>query len=280
MQLNLYQVRAYARNIVSFCLFFFLHISCLPALYAQGAASFSISGDADSRAVDLGFSVYWANANFDNSRFYGENQTEFSGWTNWRRPHKNEIEELKDNCTYSRNADGYNYIATSNFNGAFINIPKSGYRSSSLDLTTDYSRRAYFWSDTQHTRWGLDHMMYCFCIEEDLDATVASYSRYVVMPIRLVIDKYTIAVTDGDISDSSPFPKGTAVTITANPDDCHTFVKWQKKNGETWQDVDGGINATLNITVSANAEYQAVFSLKTASITLTSDGNGTVDFDD
>lgn len=110
-------------------------------------------------------------------------------------------------------------------------------------------------------------MMYCYCIEEDLDVTVASYSRYVVMPIRLVIDKYTIAVTDGDISDSSPFPKGTAVTITANPDDCHTFVKWQKKNASmTWEDVPGATNATLNVTVEANAEYRAVFSLKNISV--------------
>lgn len=113
------------------------------------------------------------------------------------------------------------------------------------------------------------------------DATYTAVFETIKYQISsFVIEQETNFEQGGEVVGAAEYDCGSSPSLTANPDDCHTFVKWQKKNGETWQDVDGGTNATLNITVSADAEYQAVFSLKTATITLTSDGNGTAEFDD
>lgn len=113
------------------------------------------------------------------------------------------------------------------------------------------------------------------------DATYTAVFETIKYQISsFVIEQETNSNQGGEVEGAAEYDCGSFASLIANPDDCHTFVKWQKKNGEIWQDIPDATNATLNVTVETDAEYQAVFSLKTASITLTSDGNGTVEFDD
>lgn len=113
------------------------------------------------------------------------------------------------------------------------------------------------------------------------DATYTAVFETIKYQISsFVIEQETNFEQGGEVVGAAEYDCGSSPSLTANPDDCHTFVKWQKKTDEIWQDIPGATNATINVTVDADAEYQAVFSLKTASITLTSDGHGTVEFDD
>lgn len=62
---------------------------------------------------------------------------------------------------------------------------------------------------------------------------------------------------------------GTPISLTAKvTDDCYTFDHW-KKDGTK---IDGG-GAILSVTVSGDATYEAIFSIKTTNIRATTDSN-------
>lgn len=265
--------------------------------------------------IDMGTSVYWAdrnigaNSNTSAGNYYSwgetwtqdfytasgldynhniewmpENDAATVNWGYpWRTPTKEEFSDLVSQLSSKSFENACIKLVSTN--GSWMYFPKSGYATTlhSIPSTPVWNANnvGFMWSSTKIDR----NKAYAFraVFNNSAPEVSADYpaDRYVGLPVRPVVNKYHISVTDGDnVTVFRDYPLTSQVAITATPDDCHTFVKWQKKNGETWQDVDGGTNATLNITVSANAEYQAVFSLKTASITLTSDGNGTVEFDD
>lgn len=331
-------MRAYARNIVSFGLFFFLHISCLPALYAQqsflvpesytlGSDPVSVSIDAqrDSRAVDLGLPIYWADRNVGASSptdagsyfAWGEttpktsfrltNYTHYDTWgvhytkyadfsySNqngtillelvddaarqnwggmWRMPSKSESESMaglgfrmENNC----------YVAEGNSNT--VTFCKTSYYIQTGKRSGDLRNRAYFWTSQLAANISeAPSVGYAYAFSIDNPTTWYTYVdwRYYGLPVRPVVNKRCLTIkiiNSGSVTESNSynFPEGTAVQLTATPtDDCYKFVQWS----------DGNTDNPRSITVSADAEYQAVFSLKTASITLTSDGNGTVEFDD
>lgn len=332
-------MRAYARNIVSFCLFFFLHISCLSALYAQqsflapesytlGSDPVSVSIDAqrDSRAVDLGLPIYWADRNVGASSptdaggyfAWGETvsrtsdfkltsyslyetwrarYTKYANFSylnrngiilleleddaarqnwggNWRMPSKLEAETMAG-LGFSEVNNCYVVVGNSDT----VTFCKTSYYIQTGRRPGDESNRAYFW--TSQLAANISEAVsvgYAYAFSIDNPTTWYTYVdwRYYGLPIRPVINKRTLTIkieNSGSVTESNSynFPEGTAVQLTATPtDDCYKFVQWS----------DGNTDNPRSITVTSNAEYQAVFSLKTASITLTSDGNGTVEFDD
>ncbi len=68
----------------------------------------------------------------------------------------------------------------------------------------------------------------------------------------------TTAVNDanmGSVTAGGSYPEGTPLTLTATPEEEHRFVKWLE-NG-----VEYSVSASINITVTADKTYTAVFEL-------------------
>jgi hypothetical protein len=96
----------------------------------------------------------------------------------------------------------------------------------------------------------------CSCISETLTS-------------QLSLDTKTLTVisangTQGSASGGGTYTIGSTVTIAAIPNPGYRFVRWS----------DNNTNASRDITVSANANYIAYFTLQTYSVTLQGD-NGT-----
>lgn len=102
----------------------------------------------------------------------------------------------------------------------------------------------------------------------------AVYQKKQFTIYAVVVDEATKeSIAGGIVSGAGTYVCGTSATLEAPTITCYTFVGWQKKNGETWQDV--GTNPTLNVTVEANAEYRAVFSPKTFNVSVLSEDETT-----
>ena len=221
---------------------------------------------------DYSWSTYkWCNGSentltkYNNSSSYGtvddKIQLELSddaaraNWGgNWRMPTKLEIEELLNNCTWTKtnrhSAEGHNvdgYLVTSKKNGNSIYI-SSTFWSSSLYTNTDYPSKAWFMRFKSGNR------------------SVGNQSRCDGLCVRPVYDDF--AVTSVSLSESSLYLlEGQSVTLTAtvySTDAKNIPVMWttSDKNVATVSS-DGLVSAksvgTATIMASAGGKYATCY---------------------
>lgn len=182
----------------------------------------------------------------------------------WRTPIKEEFDELLNLVTNFSFVEintiaptlSGNFLQMTLSNGKKMYFPRSGYYTSSL-LGTNLE--GSMWSSTRYD----NNEAYAFKVKFLLPTAFArsgiiqSYEvqrseRYVGLPIRPVVTKCKIIVTDGDgVSREEYYPQSTQIEITANPIDCYKFVQWS----------DGNTDNPRSITVTANETYVAEFEL-------------------
>ena len=76
----------------------------------------------------------------------------------------------------------------------------------------------------------------------------------------------TAIAENGTVTGAGVYEENEEVTLIATPDEGYTFVKWE----------DGNTNATREVTVNGDATYTATFAINQHTLTVTSNGNGTV----
>lgn len=84
------------------------------------------------------------------------------------------------------------------------------------------------------------------------------------------INTYTLNVTgeNGTVTGSGTYEHGAKATLTATPAHCYRFVRWS----------DGDENPTRTVTVTAAADYEALFEIIKYNVVVTAEqqGQGTV----
>ena len=98
------------------------------------------------------------------------------------------------------------------------------------------------------------------------DTTISANFEY----IDYIITAVSSNTLRGSVDGMDTVHYGEVVTLTATPNEHYTFQYWQKNDGTTY-----GENP-LTITVSANGSYTAYFAAEQHSVSVYSDGGGTV----
>ena len=93
---------------------------------------------------------------------------------------------------------------------------------------------------------------YTFVLLKDTSLTAQFIKTYVVT----VNDDGRGTVTGGNTYDVNEVAQ---LSATSNNEHLYFFQKWQKLNGETYEDFVGNTANPINVTVSADATYKAVF---------------------
>ena len=203
-----------------------------------------------------------ANGTVDNrSTLIAFDDAAYINWgETWRMPTWAEWDELITQCTWKDTT--YNDVPVwqvTGPNGNSIYLPKVGYKNS-----TSVTAGCYYWSSTLNTTNSNDQCNRALYINA-ASRTSAKYGlRYVGMPVRAVYRRewpsFTLTITD--TPEGTPYTKsvnaGSTYTLTAQEDDCHTFVRWS----------DGNTNKTRTVTATADATYTAVYDTEQFTVTV------------
>lgn len=165
----------------------------------------------------------------------------------WRMPTKDEWNELFTQCTWEKEKlnDEWVYKVTGP-NGNYIYIPLAGYK-----------QYGYLYKDGSGSYWTSELYSsgapFATHIAGSRNSGPAdpSYGRSIRAVYRREWPSFTLTITDT--------PEGTSYTkainaagtytLTAQEDDCHTFVRWS----------DGNTNKTRTVTATADAVYIAEY---------------------
>lgn len=253
---------------------------CTPSAYGQGAQIDVDTIYIDSRAVDLGLTVYWSNINVgQNSNSIGdffrgvtyvsltkwwsiENWSDSQSWQNWRIPSR--IEALSLSYKFSSYT---NNMCVFSGNNNSITIPTTKYKMGGVLGENSISEGYMFWT-SDGTGSVFNHYEYYYVLRYTNNSVATDLLDYVnALLIRPVIDKVTLTykisesknnTTSEKYSDSVTVPKGTKVKLTPIYDDCHTFLYWKKND----QRFSGDDSESITVTVDANDTYKAIFKEK------------------
>lgn len=242
----------------------------------------------DSRAIDMGLSVYWADRNVGasscdsyNSNMYGtyftyaEAQTwnsshDYQGWGSyWRTPTYDELnnklyEQSSVNSSssktfYRTNVNTYYLKFENRSTKKFIVIPPAGHQGSASGATVDYSCMLLV-SDKNK------YFYFARTLNSALMCDFRDNPNYKI-PIRPVIDKCTNVTIKvqypGDNSatvlENNSYPKGTI--LKAKEIDCYDYE---------WRIAGGTLNAVKNKDIeitSTNVTYSLVYIIKQYNVT-------------
>lgn len=120
-------------------------LAVLPLISCGSNSSEESSATESVKTVDLGLSVLWGDRNLgagsveDIGDYYAPGDIDAS---EWRLPSKEEMEELKNECTWEWTGNGYNVTGPS---GNSIFLPLTGQRYQSQVYFID---KGYYWSST------------------------------------------------------------------------------------------------------------------------------------
>ena len=169
----------------------------------------------------------------------------------WRMPTWAEWNELITQCTWKDTM--YNDVPVwqvTGPNGNSIYLPKVGYKNNS-----SVTAGCYYWSSTLNTTNSNDQCNRALYINAANRSGAMYGLRYVGMPVCAVYRRewpsFTLTITDTPegTSYTKAINAGSSYTLTAQEDDCHTFVRWS----------DGNTNKTRTVTVTADAVYTAEY---------------------
>ena len=203
-----------------------------------------------------------ANGTVDNrSTLIAFDDAAYINWgETWRMPTWTEWNELITQCTWKDTT--YNDVPVwqvTGPNGNSIYLPKVGYKNS-----TSVTAGCYYWSSTLNTANSNDQCNRALYINA-VDRSGAKYGlRYVGMPVRAVYRRewpsFTLTITDTPegTSYTKAVNAGSTYTLTAQEDDCHTFVRWS----------DGNTNKTRTVTAISDATYTAVYEIVQYTVTV------------
>ncbi len=203
-----------------------------------------------------------ANGTVDNrSTLIAFDDAAYINWgETWRMPTWTEWNELITRCTWKETTiNNVPVWQVTGPNGNSIYLPKTGYKANS-----SVTAGCYYWSSTLNTANSNDQCNRALYINA-ASRTSAKYGlRYVGMPVRAVYRRewpsFTLTITD--TPESTTYTKavnaGSSYTLTAQEDDCHTFVRWS----------DGNTDNPRTVTVTADASYTAEFEEKQYTVTV------------
>ena len=167
----------------------------------------------------------------------------------WRMPTKDEWHELFTQCIWEKEKlnDKWVYKVTGP-NGNYIYIPLPGYIEG-----TFHSPEAdgYYWTSELYSTGSPISTFISSGGTRNSGPADPSYGRSVRAVYRREWPSFTLTITD--TPEGSSYTKavnaGSSYTLTAQEDDCHTFVRWS----------DGNTNKTRTVTATAHATYTAVY---------------------
>lgn len=177
----------------------------------------------------------------------------------WRMPTKDEWIELYTQCTWEKEKlnDEWVYKVTGP-NGNYIYIPLAGYKEYTNLYKDDFGT---YWTSELYSSGSP------FATSISGSRGWGTGSPSIGRPIRAVYRRewpsFTLTITDT--------PEGTSYTkainaagtytLTAQEDECHTFVQWS----------DGNTQNPRTVSVTADATYTAEYEEKAYTITVTTD---------
>lgn len=170
----------------------------------------------------------------------------FSGWS------PNVVYTAVDNATYVAQFDATvnQYTITfKNWDGSVLESKQWEY-----GQTPSYTGTPTRPADAEHT--------YTFTGWNKVISVVTGEEEYIAQ-YGSTTNSYTITTNgeNGVTTGDGTYMYGTNVTLTATPNACYRFVRWN----------DGDTNATRSVTVTGNATYTAIFSKIAYTITVLSD---------
>ena len=257
-----------------------------------------------ANAVDLGTGVAWATSNYDgaeSSKFAPDNTVKGPWYkpsdivcpTDWRIPTVADCDLLLSN-TYSRNATTKQVTIQSRISEESIAFMGSGYREGWSGKNNNNQYDPYYANNPTGTNtWGSSYVdypyMYLSDIGSDGTITMLIYSgdysdlRYGHLgtalthhfTTRLVYDPtsfkhYVVTVHIGNYTQKIHCQEGQEITLVATPQEGHTFQQWGADPTDN--------NTHKTITVTADAEYYAIFNDGTVKYALSATGtNGHVE---
>lgn len=176
----------------------------------------------------------------------------------WRMPTKDEWHELFTQCTWEKEKlnDVWVYKVTGP-NGNYIYIPLPGYIEG-----TFHSPEAdgYYWTSELYSTGSPISTFISSGGTRNSGPANPSYGRSVRAVYRREWPSFTLTITD--TPDGTTYTKavnaGSSYTLTAQEDECHTFVRWS----------DGNTNKTRTVTATADATYTAVYDTEQFTVTV------------
>ena len=204
----------------------------------------AVNGTVDNRSTLIAF---------DDAAYINWGET-------WRMPTWAEWNELITQCTWKDTT--YNDVPVwqvTGPNGNSIYLPKVGYKNS-----TSVTAGCYYWSSTLNTTNSNDQCNRALYINAANRSGAMYGLRYVGMPVRAVYRRewpsFTLTITD--TPEGTPYTKainaGSSYTLTAQEDECHTFVRWS----------DGNTSNPRTVSVTADATYTAQYETDLFTVTV------------
>ena len=210
-----------------------------------------------SKATDYGHYYAWGETTIkieyteDNSLTYSKLMNDISGnaqydaatanWGgDWRMPMKVELEELKNNCTWTRiTQNGVDvYKVTSKTNGNSIFLPAAGYRDGSSLYVAGYG--GFYWSSTPADRSDGEAHAYD-CYSSDIDISYGE-KRFYGCPVRPVFSGNFTGPEEQPI-----VPENIYVETISGTENGHNYVDLGLPSGLKW--------ATCNVGASKATAY-------------------------
>lgn len=203
-----------------------------------------------------------ANGTVDNrSTLIAFDDAAYINWgETWRMPTWAEWNELITQCTWKETTiNNVSVWQVTGPNGNSIYLPKTGYK-----VNSSVTAGCYYWSSTLNTANSNDQCNRALYINAANRSGAMYGLRFVGMPVRAVYRRewpsFTLTITD--TPDGTTYTKavnaGSSYTLTAQEDECHTFVRWS----------DGNTNKTRTVTATADATYTAVYDTEQFTVTV------------
>ena len=177
----------------------------------------------------------------------------------WRMPTKDEWHELFTQCTWEKEKlnDKWVYKVTGP-NGNYIYIPLPGYK---YDISLfEYNDFGTYWASELYSSGS--PIATSIGGSRNSGPADPSYGRSVRAVYRREWPSFTLTITDTPegTSYTKAVNAGSTYTLTAQEDDCHTFVRWS----------DGNTNKTRTVTAISDAVYTAEYNTIQYTVTVQS----------
>ncbi len=135
-----------------------------------------------------------------------------------------------------------------------VTIPDKSYKGETITIKANtnngYSFKGFYLNGVLYSETdGIANDSFDITLTEDMEA-LAFEAKWVTCPVTIEVNNETFGYVDGYDGTSI---YGETKSLTATPKTGYSFVKWMKDGA------DYSVNATIDVTFSSEATYQAVF---------------------